>query len=200
MVGNSDRVFRFSFPKKDLPYLALWVVAYVVLPFLFFIQIVGTGQKMFRDVTQEMSSSKAFGKFLQSHSRFNNAVLLGEPDLRLESLPYYVENRIYIPREGRYGKYVRLTKDNKSELSLAQLLRMAFEIKEKEKVPVLIALGHFGLAEQTARPFVRTYKYNNRFTWTEKDLVAFQKETTKIAEFKSDVKNERYEIYELRQD
>lgn len=172
-------------------------VLYIVLPFIFIIHIGGTYKKIHRDLTQEMSSNKAFGEFIQNNEQFHDAIIIGEPDIRLESLPYYVDNQIYIPREKRFANYVKLTRRNKQELTLGELLEAARTLKAKKKKPVLIALGHFGLLGQ-GPPFIRTEKYNKKFIWSLQELKDFQSSTIKIAEFKKDVKNERYEVYQLK--
>ena len=144
-----------------------------------------------------MSSSKAFGSFIGANPLYREAVVIGEPDLRLESLPYYVENPIYLPREGRYRKFVRLTRENKQELSLGELLETARSLRHQAQKPVLVALGHFDLIDQLP-PYVRGESYDKKFTWTKKDLEDFYASTVKLAEFKQDVENERYEVYLLQ--
>lgn len=171
-------------------------VVYVILPAIFLIHIAGSFQKIHRDLTQDMSSSKAFGKFIKDNSQFGDAIIIGEPDMRLESLPYYVSNRIYVPREGRFQNFVRLTSRNRQELSLGELLETARSLKVKEKKPVIIALGHFDLLNQNP-PYSRYESYNKKFSWTEQELHDFNDSTTKLVEFKQDVENERYEVYLL---
>jgi len=80
---------------------------------------------------------------------------------------------------------------------LGELLALAKSVKEKENKTVLIALGHLGLSDQ-GPPFVRIEQYGRKFTWSLQELKEFNENTVKIAEFKKDVKNERYEIYQLK--
>lgn len=172
-------------------------VVYFILPAVFLIHIAGSFQKIHRDLTQEMSSSKGFGTFIAANPSYHEAIIIGEPDMRLESLPYYVPNPIYLPREGRYQKFVRLTRQNKQELSLRELLETAQSLKRQQQKPILIALGHFNLLDQPP-PYVRGESYDKRFTWTKQDVEVFFASTVKLAEFKQDVENERYEVYLLR--
>ncbi len=174
------------------------IVVHLVFPAIFLIHIAGSIQKIHRDITQEMSSSKAFGKLINENSSLKDAIIIGEPDIRLESLPYYVSNKIYLPREGRFQNFVRLTNQNKQVLSLDELLHTAKSIKQREDKPVVIALGHFDLSFQNSQQ-QRTDGYDKKFTWTEQELHGFIDSTIKIAEFKQDVTNERYEIYLLKQ-
>ena len=173
------------------------IVLYGVIPFVLFVHIVGSYKYIVRDVTKEMSSNKSFGQFLHDHEQYHDAIIMGEPDIRLESLPYYADNRIFVPRINRYENYIKLIRENKQELSLGELLALAKSVKEKENKTVLIALGHLGLSDQ-GPPFVRIEQYGRKFTWSLQELKEFNENTVKIAEFKKDVKNERYEIYQLK--
>jgi len=173
------------------------IVLYGVIPFILFIHIVGSYKYIVRDITKEMSSSKSFGQFLREHEQYHDAIIMGEPDNRLESLPYYVDNRIFVPRINRYENYIKLIRENQQKISLGELLTVAKSLKEKENKTILIAIGHFGLSDQ-GPPFVRTEQYGRKFTWSLQELKEFNENTVKIAEFKKDVKNERYEIYQLK--
>lgn len=175
------------------------IVLVAVIPLLFLIQIAGSARYIYRDITQQMSSSAEFGEFLHISAQFSDAIIIGEPDIRLESLPYYANNEIYLPREGKYKKYVSLTVANKNDLSLSELIDCARKISRERKKEVLIVLGHFGLADQNP-PFIRTEQYGKVFSWTQEGLLEFVNSTEKISEFKSDVKNERYEVYRFKPD
>ncbi len=173
-------------------------VLHGVLPIVLLVHMFGSYKYITRDVTKQMSSSKALGKFLLDNEQFHEAILMGEPDIRLEALSYYAGNRVFVPRANRFENYIKLTKENKKTLSLGELHAIGRSIQIKEKVPVLIALGHFDLLSQKTPPFVRYEQYGREFTWTTQGLEWFHADTEKIAEFKEDVKNERYEIFLLK--
>lgn len=153
-------------------------------------------RSMVADLLNEQSSSRAFGEFLDGHPEYRKAVLLGEPDYLLEPMPYYVRNRIYVPREGRYAPFVRFTKANRETISLGELLDEARRIRETEGVPVLLELGLGDLAARTSREM--THGYGRVFTWTALDLARLSSEATKVAEFSHAVSDENFEIYEVR--
>lgn len=167
---------------------------YIVLSAILIIHVKYAGNKIGIDISREMSSSKAFGKFLETHSEYQEAIILGEPDYSLEALPYYVPNRIYIPREGRFRNFVMFTQANKERLALGELLNIARQIRDSERKPVLIALGNFDLSRHP--PFER--RRWKLFTWSLEELADFRAGTVKVAEFKSAVTDENYEIYFLR--
>jgi len=173
-----------------------WVL-YGVISIVLILQIFGSYKYVVRDMTKQISSSKAFGQFLKDNKQYHDAIIIGEPDIRLESLPYYVSNPIFVPRINRYEKYIKLVRENKQVLSLGELYMVARYLEKKEKKSVLIALGHFGLSEQK-KPYIRYEQYGRKFIWTIQQLQTFKDNTVKIAEFKEDVKNERYEVYSLK--
>ncbi|OQX11383.1 MAG: hypothetical protein BWK76_19245 [Desulfobulbaceae bacterium A2] len=180
--------------RNKLHFIGLYgLIACVLL-----VHVAGSARYIYRDLTVEISSAKSFGRFIASNELYRQAIIIGEPDIRLESLPAYADNRIYLPRAGLFRDYVRLTTENKPELSLGELLDSAKQLRQREKCPVLIALGHFDLAGQPL-PYIRTEQYDRKFTWTDAELNDFLTATEKVAEFKSDLKNERYEVYLLQE-
>lgn len=75
------------------------------------------------DVTHEMSSSKAFGAFLNAAPSYRDAILVPEPDYYIESLLYYAHNPIYLARERRFGNTVAWSSAaSAADLSLGQLV------------------------------------------------------------------------------
>lgn len=170
---------------------------YIVLTVIIAVHIKFAGVIISKDLLGEMSSNKAFGKFLNTNSQYRKSIILGEPDYLLESLPYYVRNQIYIPREGLFRNYVKFTRSSREKLSLGELLNSARQVRNSEKRPVIIALGHFDLSKQSP-PFEKRYSYNKLFTWSSNELADFRAATVKVAEFKSAKTDENYEIYLLR--
>lgn len=171
------------------------IAANFVLSAVLAIQVLLSATSIKADVVNEMSSSKALGKFLKTSPYFREAVIVGEPDYLLESLPYYASNRIYIPREGTWRNYVMFTRANKERLSLGELLNVARQIRYNERKPVLIALGHFDPAMPGGEI---NFSYNKTFSWSYPELADFRNGTLKVAEFKSAETDENYEIYLLR--
>ncbi|HEA65661.1 MAG TPA: hypothetical protein ENI07_02400 [Desulfobacterales bacterium] len=170
---------------------------YVVLSAIFLVHIAGAMRLIYRDLVKELSSSRAFGEFIMASKRFQEAIIIGEPDYRLQSLPYYVKNRIFIPREGIFRNYIAQTRANKSKLTMGELLESGRQLRISEMKPVLIVLGHFGLAKQKDKPFIRTIQHNKKFSWTSEEMDDFGASTVKIKEFVTSEKNERYAVYLL---
>lgn len=176
--------------------LAHIVSAYGVLSVILCSHLVLSIYEIRVDLFKDMSGSRAFGEFLAKSPEYQEAVIMGEPDYLLESLPYYAPNRIYIPRERRFGKRVMFTRAGKARLTLGELLTIGKEVRNKENRPVLIALGHFDLTRYAGCEL--GYSYNKVFSASSEELTKFRDETFKIAEFKTAVLDENYEIYCLR--
>jgi len=144
------------------------------------------------DIHQEMSSSKAFGNFLNHSETYQNAILVPEPDYALESLPFYAANPMYFPREARYSTLVNWTTGASARLSLGELLSIASTLKASQNQPVLIVLGHFSVGYDD--PGEIPYSYNKVFSWSRQEWEEFEKATSFVAEFTSAME-ENYRVY-----
>ena len=149
-----------------------------------------------RDFKFELSSCKALEQWFSRHPEFQDAIILGEPDYLLEALPYYAAQRIYIPRESRYGNWVRFTTESRPVMSLGELLDTAQELKEKEQQKILVALGFpASYFEQNSS---KVYSYNKVLTWTPSEWQRFRQGTELIAEFWSSKRDENFALYVIR--
>jgi hypothetical protein len=185
----------FAFGEKPIRRWLHSLAVHIIIPIMLIIQIFPAVILIRRDIGHEVSSSKALGRFLSGHPVYKDAVILGEPDYILESLPYYAPNRIFIPREGVFRKTVMFTRANREKLSLGELLETARQVQKAEKKTVLIALGHFDLSEKP--PHEKHFSYNKTFTWSPDALKDFQASTEKIAEFRKALTDENYQVYRL---
>jgi hypothetical protein len=145
------------------------------------------------DIVSERSSSKAFAYFINNSPEFKNAILIPEPDYYSESLPYYMDNRIFFPRENRYGTTVSWTTAADKVLSIRKLLSEAKRIKIETGQPVLIVFGHLGFDPRIMTH--KNYSYNKVFTWNDLEIEEFNQSTTLVTEFTTAVNNEIYKIY-----
>jgi hypothetical protein len=168
---------------------------YVILSAIFVVHTNFSVYNIIRDISKEESSSKAFGRFITANPEYHDAIIMGEPDYALESLPYYVSNRLYMPRERRFGNRVMFTPASKAQMSLNELLNIAQQVRSSNGAKVLIAIGHLDLSNQ--KGYRISYPYKRTFTWSPRELAALKSQTTKVAEFKKAVGDENYEIYLL---
>lgn len=148
------------------------------------------------DLINQLTSSKEFGTFLRDSSKYKDAILVGEPDFLLESIPYYASNEIYIPREKRFGTTVSWTTDAASKISLGEVLEDAEEIKAEYHRPVLIVLGFYSLDGSSDGSI--PYSYNKVFTWTHDEFIDFHNSTTLVGEYTCALTDENYYVYEVK--
>jgi hypothetical protein len=158
--------------------------------------VIKAGTLIRQDTQQDMSAGKAFAEFLKSSPAYRDAIIVPEPDYLAEPLPYYVSNRLYFPREGRFGTTVSWTTAASSSMSLGQLRSVARELEAQHHQPVLILYGHRARIRPVAHKHL--YSYNKAFTWTAAEAVEFKTSTVLVADFKEAVNDETYEIYALR--
>jgi hypothetical protein len=172
-------------------------IALGLLP-LFALQSLALPMLIHREITYPRSSSKAYGEFIRSHSQYANAVLMSEPDYHMESMPYYVNNRVFMPRQREFTDRVHFDSGVKRQnmLSLDELLNIADSVACSTKAPVLVSIGYPDfqfLPTGAAYPLYRGLS----FTWSAPEwtrlgaprpLVAFSQSTT----------DEVYRIYERR--
>jgi hypothetical protein len=148
------------------------------------------------DITMEKSSSKAFGHFLTLSNAYRDAIIVPEPDYLLESLPYYANNPIYLPREHRFGSYVNFWSFADSQLTLTALISTAQELKNRYAKPVLIAFGHWNIN------FIydgrKKYSYNKVLVWNQKEVKDFREHTRLVKMFNTALSDENYQVYELK--
>lgn len=179
-------------------------------------------RRLVQDLAYPESASRAFGEFLRDHRQYAGAILVGEPDFYLESLPYYADNPIYVPRERRFGDTVHFTRASRSGLGLGELVRAALDLQAREGRTVLIALGHLSELDATRggdltapqrRPPVGGgagevvlspspgqhelhYSYGRTFSWSATDLALWRASTIEVARFDDHiVGDERYAVY-----
>jgi len=187
--GNDRAVTR----TRHAPF---YVGLYIAMLALILGSVTKTKSTVWADIATEKSSSKAFGEFLNTSTTYRNAIIVPEPDYLLESLPYYANNRIYLPREHRFGTTVSWTTGADHRLSLGELLSVARDLKTRFEQPVLIVLGHKDLDEYEHRE--KEYSYNKVFTWDTDELADFKRWTILVVDFESAQGDENYGVYAIR--
>lgn len=164
---------------------------------------------LFTVALQVVNSAAALGslaRYPYSHSRdladvlkregLENAVLIADPDMVLEPMPYYVDNPIYLMREQRWGPYVHFTRHVRTELNPDIFLADARALRARTGRPVVIALEH---RLNPAKPrFRKTSVRVWLFSATPDQVLRFQAGTRKLASFGPAISDERYDVYTLR--
>lgn len=129
--------------RSEHPSMLSRRIALGLLP-LFAVQAAALPVMAVRYIRYQESNSREYGKFIRSNPAYRDAILVGEPDFMMESMPYYVANRIYMPRQGEF--HYRVYFDNGAKrtdvLSLDRLVAISDSIACANRVPVLLAMGY----------------------------------------------------------
>jgi hypothetical protein len=151
-----------------------------------------------RHLLHPASSSKALGGFIRTTPRLSNAILIGEPDFVMEALPYYVPNRVYMPRQHEYSKtvYFATGGGHQTDLTLGQLIRAADSIGCVTQSPVLLSIGY---PDFSTRPtgVIRGAYNAAHFTWTAADKTRLASRASMLGDFQGSTTDENYEVFEL---
>ena len=164
----------------------LGVQATLGLADLAFATIVGTPESRARD----------FADLVSQRPDLKDAILIGEPDYMLESMPYYLPNPTYFVRERRYGEYVRFTYKARIELTLGDILDEARAIHASAGRPVVILLAWRIGEMDPARVYRESYVWT--FSAPGDQIERFREATTLLAQFPRATSNENYDVYLLK--
>jgi hypothetical protein len=151
-------------------------------------------RRVWADINGTKSASQAFGVFLRESPHFHDAVIVPEPDFRMESLPYYAGNRIYLPREARFATTVSWTTASKAHLTLGELLRAARAVRSSYGSPVLIVLAPTALDSDAGQKRVA---YGKVFSWTSEETAEFRSATRLLRDFDASEGDEDYRVFLL---
>jgi hypothetical protein len=181
--GRSE-VLGHSFALGLLP---LFVMQSVALPII-----------AHRAFSYPESSSKAYAELIRASPRFKDAILMSEPDYMMESMPYYVSNRVYMPRQREFSWRVYFDTGAKRQLvmSLGRLSAIAEGVSCERKVPVLLAIASRGFDTQRAGSDTPNYK-GTLFTWNEAEWERFHATSPRLANFPFASSGEMYTVHEV---
>jgi hypothetical protein len=149
-----------------------------------------------RTIRHQESSSRLYGQFIGKQLKYQNAILLGEPDYFMESMPYYVANRIYMPRQQGFSD--RAYFDNglhrRRVMTLSRLQETAIDLTCRFRAPVLVAIQTHGISARRAGSF--PVAYHGTFTWTAAEDARFHALFQRVAVFPRATTDEVYEVFE----
>jgi hypothetical protein len=195
-IESSDETSQLQTRFQRFKGLGFKLGLYGVLPILLLGNIF-RDNIIYWDIKREMSSSKAFGAFLNQSEAYRNAIIVGEPPTFMEALPYYATNAIYFPRELRFGTTVSFSSKAVADLSLGQLLSVARDLKARSGQPVLIVLGNWPPAERKKGSKRSSYgKW--KFTWTPQELDEAAETLVPVVGFHTAITDENYEVMALK--
>lgn len=139
------------------------------------------------------SRSRDLAALIQREN-LQDAIVIADPDINLEPLPYYIGNPLYLMREQRFGNVVRFTRNVRQELDLDDYLSEARALHARFRRPVVIVLGE---PLDPARPFRVRQVHVWNFSATSVQIRRFQASTRQLARFGPALTDEFYEVYLL---
>jgi hypothetical protein len=133
---------------------------------------------------------------LLGREHLGQAVVIGDPDMFLEALPYYASNPLYFMREQRFGRFVRFTRRVRTDLNLDDYLADGRALQARTHRPVVILLRK--RIDRDSSPFHVHEAHIWNFSGSAAQIARFLAATRRIARFGHAVTNESYDVYVLR--
>ncbi len=149
------------------------------------------------DYRYDYSASPRLAALLAGDPGLANAVVMGEPDPPLWSLPYYADNRIYLAREGVYRAWGVFAPPRRVAYDLDALLAAARAVRRECDCPVVITLG-WGLDAPATHTIFPDTPFEETFTIDAASRAAFLAAARPLARLAPTVTDERYDVYVLR--
>ncbi len=172
-------------------------IGYVSFVILLVIQI----PSGFRDVINivggeyQESQSMNFSMMLSKHKELRGAVILADPDYVLDSLPYYISNKLYFIRDRRYAKYAIYARGSSSRIGLGDILAQARAIQAAMRRPVIVLLQQ--KLDPAAPARVVSEGLNGELSLTPEDIRAFQTSTRLLGRSVATLTDENFDVYIL---
>jgi hypothetical protein len=141
------------------------------------------------------SSARDLGVLLRQRG-LSNAILVADPDILLEPVPYYATNRLYLLRSGRFGAVVPFTRHARLHMSLNDFLLEMQQLRARYHAPIVAVLRH--PLDPAAPPAIEEEVYVWTFSTTPEQVRTFQAATTRLAVLRRAVGDEVYDVYLLR--
>ena len=149
------------------------------------------------DLRYDYSANRRLAELLRSDPALANAVVMGEPDTPLWSVPYYADNRIYLAREDTFRAWGMYGPQRATTYDLAALLSAARRIRSECGCAVVVTLG-WPLAEPGTYANFTGTRFEEHFVATADAREAFFAATRLLARLGPTITDENYDVYVLR--
>ncbi len=148
-----------------------------------------------KDILRPYSSGKDLAAFIKKDPLLKEAIIMAEPDGMLQTLPYYLDNPMYLYRENRFGKTRTYSTETLLASSMENLLSSAESLQKKYDKIIIILIGERIKPEG---PYLIELAFQRTFRYSKESLQAFYDATEKIAGFHNALTNENCDVYLLR--
>lgn len=142
------------------------------------------------------SSSKQFAQFIDRTPRYHDAILMSEPDYNLETMPYYVANPVYMPRQREFNYRVYFDRVKRQQhFTLGDLVHVADSVTCSTGRPALVAIGYQQVFKDSAGVAHLAYR-GAEFLWNQSDKTSLFTRGQRVASFEK-AADENYEVFEI---
>jgi hypothetical protein len=120
------------------------------------------------------------------------AIIMADPDLMLEPLPYYVDNPLWFSREERFGRLFLRTRSDRQQISMDDILADAERLHRRYGRPIVILL-HLDLQNSRAGSYRSLYRDST--VLTPQGVQRFLASTHPVARLRPAITDESYDVY-----
>jgi hypothetical protein len=150
------------------------------------------------DLQYDYSENRRLAELLASDPALAGAVVMGEPDTPLWSLPYYADNRIYLARENVFRDWGNFAPPRPATYDLGALLEAARRVRGECTCPVVVTLG-YELGELGTYTNFGGTQFEEHFVITAEARAEFVAATRPLARLRGPtMTDENYDVYVLR--
>lgn len=171
-------------------------IAFGLLP-LFVLQAAALPFTAWRQVTKPESMGHELARVIGRVPAYRDAILMSEPEPLMETMPYYVRNPVFMPRQREYDyrAYFDSGARRQIAMSLTDLVAVADSVACAERNPVLLSIGHrrFLLEEQGEA----VGPYGSLFRWTAEEKSRFIGRVKPLDWFPGSTSDENFRTYEV---
>jgi hypothetical protein len=168
-----------------------------LLPLLLF-QSVALPVTIRRVLLHPTSSSREFAGLIDRTPAWREAILAGEPDYLMEPMPYYVANKVFMPRQRAFDYRVHFDRGGRRtfQLRLGGLLDVVDSLSCATRRPVLLAIGYHKILSDTAGKEGLAYP-GAEFHWNSAERSRLLSEGKLVGSYFNAIGDENYSVFEL---
>lgn len=182
-------------PGKDPPPRRRRAVALGMLPLLA-TQSLALPVLARRAFVHPESSSRSFAQLIQTTPRYRNAILMSEPDYMMESMPYYVPNPVFMPRQHEFHYRVYFDRTRRQQrLTLGELVGIVDSLTCSTGRIALLAIAHPKVFADSAGSAQLAYR-GAEFNWLPGDRARLFERGRMVASYENAVE-ENYRVFEI---
>ncbi|MEO7501683.1 MAG: hypothetical protein ABIW94_03500 [Gemmatimonadaceae bacterium] len=149
-----------------------------------------------RQIIYPESSSRLFAQLIQGTPRYRDAIIMSEPDYVAESMPYYLPNRVFMPRQREFHYRVYFDEVRRQKrLTLGGLVGIVDSVTCATGEIALLAIAHLKVFTDSAGRVTLGYR-GAEFIWDPADKAKLLARGKQVAVFDK-ASEENYRVFEI---